>query len=112
MLKGPLKTNQIVYRVGQQAGDPHLSEPPLKWVPHISFLRCGFAGVGRVSKAGGNPASPMRPLGMAEWYTQRFESVMAPRALLWWFLPHLKSEMWGTRPWTTGRINDHQRTPG
>ena len=34
---------------------------------------------------------------MAEWYTRRFESVMGPRALLWWFLPHLRSEMWGAR---------------
>src|ERR1039457_1027908 len=32
------------YHLAGWAGGPHLSVPPLKWVPHISLLRCGFAG--------------------------------------------------------------------
>jgi len=27
-----------------RAGGPHLSLTPKHWVPHISILRCGFAG--------------------------------------------------------------------
>jgi len=31
--------------MADKAGGPHLISSQIPWVPHISILRCGFAGV-------------------------------------------------------------------
>src|ERR1039458_727826 len=39
-----LELDTNCHLVDRRAGGPHLSAPPRKRVPHISLLRCGFAG--------------------------------------------------------------------